>query len=73
MLRAETFQALATSTQTVEATFSVPFRPKVFHKTKRLSIDLTREALARDEVFLFLVFIYSEAKRQEKMNSGGGW
>lgn len=29
--------------------------------------QLSRKALAKDEVFLILVLIYSESKRQEKM------
>jgi len=57
----------------VEATLSVPFRPQLFGKEKPVVLNLSRVALARDEVFLILVFIYGETKRQEKMNSSGGW
>jgi hypothetical protein len=51
----------------IEATFSVPFRPQLFGKAKPVVLNLSRVALARDEVFLMLVFIYNETKRQEKM------
>ena len=50
----------------IEATFSVPFRPQLFGKAKPVVLNLSRAALARDEVFLMLVFIYNETKRQEK-------
>lgn len=53
----------------IEATFSVPFRPQLFGKAKPVVLNLSRVALARDEVFLMLVFIYNETKRQEKMVS----
>ena len=53
----------------VEATLSVPFRPQLFGKEKPVVLNLSRAALARDEVFLILVFIYGETKRQEKMVS----
>ena len=53
----------------IEATFSVPFRPKLFGKAKPVVLNLSRVALAKDEVFLMLVFIYNETKRQEKMVS----
>ncbi|KAF8816002.1 hypothetical protein BYT27DRAFT_7185731 [Phlegmacium glaucopus] len=55
------------------ATLSAPFRPQLFGKTKPVVLNLSRAALAKDEVFLILVFIYGEMKRQEKMNSSGGW
>jgi hypothetical protein len=51
----------------VEASFSVPFRPHLFGKSKPVVLNLSRVALAKDEVFLILVFIYGETKRQEKM------
>lgn len=57
----------------IEASLTVPFRPQVFGKPKPIMLNLSRVALARDEVFLMLVFIYNETKRQEKMNSTGGW
>ena len=53
----------------IEATFSVPFRPQLFGKAKPVVMNLSRVALAKDEVFLMLVFIYNETKRQEKMVS----
>lgn len=52
-----------------EAMFAVPFRPKLFGKAKPVVLNLSRGALAKDEVFLILVFIYCETKRQEKMVS----
>jgi len=67
------WQALCTSSDIVEATFSVPYRTHLFKKTKPLVMNLTREALARDEIFLILALIYCETKRQEKMNLAGGW
>ncbi|KAF6746739.1 hypothetical protein DFP72DRAFT_922139 [Ephemerocybe angulata] len=57
----------------VVATFSVPFRPKLFGKLKPMVMNLGTPALEKDEVFLFLVFIYCEAKRQDKTNASGGW
>lgn len=51
----------------VQATLSAPFRPHLFGKAKPVVLNLSRAALARDEVFLILVFIYGETKRQEKM------
>lgn len=53
----------------VEATLSVPFRPQLFGKAKPVMLNLSRVALARDEVFLILALIYNETKRQEKMVS----
>lgn len=52
---------------TVEGSFDVPYRPKLFGKTMPMVFQLSRKALAKDEVFLILVLIYSESKRQEKM------
>jgi hypothetical protein len=46
--------------------FSVPFRPHLFSKSQPTLLHLTKTALAEDEVFLILVFIYCEAKRQDK-------
>ncbi|KAF8161645.1 hypothetical protein B0H34DRAFT_388184 [Crassisporium funariophilum] len=67
------WQASCTSTTKVEATFSVPRRPQLFGRQKPLVLNLSRRALARDEVFLILVFIYGEMKRQEQMNGPGSW
>ncbi|RXW18793.1 hypothetical protein EST38_g7062 [Candolleomyces aberdarensis] len=57
----------------VVASFSVPYRPKLFGKLKPMVVNLETVALEKDEVFLFLVLIYSECKRQDKMNASGGW
>ncbi|TEB37994.1 hypothetical protein FA13DRAFT_715821 [Coprinellus micaceus] len=57
----------------VVASFSVPYRPKLFGKVKPMVLNLGPVALERDEVFLFLVFVYCESKRQDKMNASGGW
>jgi hypothetical protein len=51
-------------------TFSVSFRPHLIHKAKPALVDLSRKALENDEVFLILILIYSEAKRQEGSNFG---
>jgi hypothetical protein len=51
----------------VVASFSVPYRPKLFGKVKPMVLNLGPVALERDEVFLFLVFVYCESKRQDKM------
>ena len=59
-------KATCTRTGVVEATFAVPYRPQLFGKKKPLVLNLSRVALAKDEVFLILVFIYCEIKRQEK-------
>ncbi|KAM6503879.1 hypothetical protein JOM56_000822 [Amanita muscaria] len=45
--------------------FSVSFRPHLIRKAKPPSLTLSRKALERDEVFLILLLIYLEAKRQE--------
>lgn len=47
------------------ARFVVPSRPHLFSKPKPTTLHLTETALAEDEVFLIMVFIYSEAKRQD--------
>ncbi|KAG7091594.1 hypothetical protein E1B28_010615 [Marasmius oreades] len=49
--------------------FQVPFRPHLFTKSKPPVLKLSRVALLEDEVFLILVFIYSEAKRQDRTNT----
>lgn len=59
-------QARCTSTGEVEATLAVPYRPQLFGKTTPVVLNLSRVALAKDEVFLLLTFIYCEMKRQEK-------
>ncbi|KAJ7599263.1 hypothetical protein C8J56DRAFT_916244 [Mycena floridula] len=52
--------------------FCVPFRPHLFSKPKPTVLHLTPSALAEDEVFLILIFVYSEAKRQDDTNSSVG-
>ncbi|THV01111.1 hypothetical protein K435DRAFT_793574 [Dendrothele bispora CBS 962.96] len=47
-------------------TFSVPYRPHLF------SSKHPQSSLEEDEIFLILVLIYSEARRQEGMNSSVG-
>ncbi|KAF8190785.1 hypothetical protein BJ912DRAFT_1041807 [Pholiota molesta] len=71
--REERWEATCASTGDIEATFSVPYRPQLFGKTKHLVLNLSRVALMKDEVFLILIFIYNEIKRQEQMNSAAGW
>ena len=51
----------------VVATFRVPYRPKLFGKLRPLVLTMESPAIEKDEVFLFLVFLYCEAKRQDKM------
>ncbi|PFH49398.1 hypothetical protein AMATHDRAFT_147696 [Amanita thiersii Skay4041] len=45
---------------------SVPFRPHLVRKCKPAALELKRTALIQDEVFLILLLIYLEAKRQEQ-------
>ena len=54
-----------TDDKKIVGTFSVPFRPHLIHKAKPALVNLSRKALENDEVFLILILIYSEAKRQE--------
>lgn len=65
-------------TTCVAAHFIVPFRPHLFSKPEPSKLHLTKTALQADEVFLLLIFIYSEVKRQDSTNSssangGVGW
>ncbi|KAJ7662574.1 hypothetical protein DFH06DRAFT_1088205 [Mycena polygramma] len=55
-----------TPTPTIAARFTVPARPHLFTKSPPAVVHLTPDALAEDEVFLLLVFIYEEVKRQER-------
>ncbi|KAF8878918.1 hypothetical protein BD779DRAFT_1803493 [Infundibulicybe gibba] len=48
------------------ARFTVPFRPHLFSKPDPVILHLTKTALAEDEVFLLLILIYSESKRQDQ-------
>lgn len=50
----------------IVGTFSVAFRPNLIRKEEPLLLKLSRKALENDEVFLILLLIYSEAKRQEE-------
>ncbi|KAJ7662577.1 hypothetical protein DFH06DRAFT_987198 [Mycena polygramma] len=50
----------------IAARFTVPARPHLFSKSPPAVVYLTPDALAEDEVFLLLVFIYEEVKRQER-------
>ncbi|KAF9523729.1 hypothetical protein CPB83DRAFT_898508 [Crepidotus variabilis] len=54
------------SSSTTSGSLSVPYRPHIFGKPKAVTLELSSEALRKDEVFLLLAMIYSEAKRQEK-------
>lgn len=49
----------------VAASLYVPYRVHLFHKTKPPVLRVNSVALWRDEVFLLLVLIYSETKRQD--------
>jgi hypothetical protein len=62
----ELTQATLDDNTTVAAEFSVPFRPHLFGKPEPSKLHLSKTALQEDEVFLLLVLIYSEAKRQDK-------
>ncbi|KAF5314799.1 hypothetical protein D9758_019010 [Tetrapyrgos nigripes] len=53
------------------ATFRVPYRPHVFRKSKSdpntCTLSISRDALKEDEIFMILLMIYSETRRQEGM------
>lgn len=57
----------------VAARLCIPYRNHLFHKTQPPVLHLTPTALLKDEVFMILVLIYSETKRQDKANTSGGW
>jgi hypothetical protein len=57
------------TTGEVEARLLVPYRPHLFGRQPPVVLELSRMALVKDEVFLILCMIYSEAKRQERMVS----
>ncbi|KAF8816006.1 hypothetical protein BYT27DRAFT_6483652 [Phlegmacium glaucopus] len=57
---------LSAKNNDAEATLSVPFRSQLFGKTKPMVLNLSRTALAKDEVFLILVLIYSQTKRRDR-------
>lgn len=48
------------------ASLSIPYRNHLFHKNKSPVLHIQPSSLLQDEVFLILVFIYSETKRQDK-------
>jgi hypothetical protein len=60
---------MSARTGEIEARLLVPYRPHLFGKQRPVVLELSRMALLKDEVFLILAMIYSEAKRQEKMVS----
>ncbi|KAJ7702705.1 hypothetical protein B0H17DRAFT_1042898 [Mycena rosella] len=62
----EEWKATLEEGKTSAGRFSVPFRPHLFSKSKPTVLHLTATALTEDEVFLILVFIYEEVKRQDK-------
>ncbi|KAJ7634719.1 hypothetical protein FB45DRAFT_909653 [Roridomyces roridus] len=62
----EEWKATLDHNMKVAARFSVPFRPHLFSKSQPALLHLTKTALAEDEVFLILVFVYCEAKRQDR-------
>jgi hypothetical protein len=47
------------------ASLFIPYRIHLFHKTKPAVLRMKSNALLQDEVFLLLVLIYSETKRQD--------
>ncbi|KAJ7461843.1 hypothetical protein B0H11DRAFT_1735989 [Mycena galericulata] len=57
---------LFSTNMSIAGRFSVPFRPHLFSKSQPALLHLTKTALAEDEVFLILVFVYCEAKRQDR-------
>lgn len=63
-------QATLNGDASIVAQFSVPSRPQLFGKPKPVILSMTRIALMEDEIFLILVFIYSEVKRQEETVRG---
>jgi len=48
------------------ATFTVPHQPQLFGKVPPPTLYLSTNALLDDEIFLMLVFIYSETRRRDK-------
>ncbi|KAJ7211370.1 hypothetical protein GGX14DRAFT_450105 [Mycena pura] len=73
----EEWKATLNHNMLIAGRFSVPFRPHLFSKSPPALLHLTKTALAEDEVFLILVFVYCEARRQDRTNSYigdvGGW
>ncbi|KAJ3783050.1 hypothetical protein GGU10DRAFT_362018 [Lentinula aff. detonsa] len=67
-----TTMKINSGTPKVVGRFAVPYRPHLFTKLDPPLLSLTRTALGEDEIFLLLVFLYSEAKRQDDTNSSVG-
>ncbi|KAF8190363.1 hypothetical protein K438DRAFT_1831943 [Mycena galopus ATCC 62051] len=65
----EEWKATLDHNMCIAGRFSVPFRPHLFSKSQPPRIHLTKRALEEDEVFLILVFVYCEARRQDRTNS----
>ncbi|KAJ7104523.1 hypothetical protein B0H15DRAFT_810426 [Mycena belliarum] len=68
----EEWKATLDHNMCIAGRFTVPFRPHLFSKSQPAYLHLTKTALAEDEVFLLLLFIYHEVKRQDRTNSSGG-
>ncbi|KAF7318906.1 hypothetical protein HMN09_00226400 [Mycena chlorophos] len=72
----EEWKATLNQNMLIAGRFCVP-RPHLFSKQPPTLLHLTQTALAEDEIFLILVFIYCETKRQDRTNSSigdpGGW
>ncbi|KAF7316393.1 hypothetical protein MIND_00158100 [Mycena indigotica] len=75
-LEGEEWKATLNQNMLIAGRFAVP-RPHLFSKQPPTLLHLTKTALVEDEIFLILVFIYCETKRQNKTNSSivdpGGW
>ncbi|KAJ7792395.1 hypothetical protein B0H14DRAFT_169391 [Mycena olivaceomarginata] len=65
----EEWKATLDHNMCIAGRFAVPFRPHLFSKSPPPMVHLTKRALDEDEVFLILVFIYCEARRQDRTNS----
>ncbi|KAG5641312.1 hypothetical protein DXG03_005545 [Asterophora parasitica] len=62
----EGWKATLDNNMSIAARFLVPSRPHLFSKPEPPSLHLTKPALEADEVFLILLLIYSEIKRQDR-------
>ncbi|KAF8054254.1 hypothetical protein FPV67DRAFT_1552661 [Lyophyllum atratum] len=60
------WKAILDNNMSIAARFLVPSRPHLFSKADPPSVHLTKTALEADEVFLILVFVYEELKRQDR-------
>ncbi|KAG5336973.1 hypothetical protein J132_04066 [Termitomyces sp. J132] len=61
----EGWKATLNDNMSIGARFLVPGRPHLFGKLDPPALHLTKTALEADEIFLILVLIYSEIKRQD--------